>query len=447
MGMIRRGLALIFKRRDFGLLMATQYAAQAGDGIVQTALAKYVVFGGQEGFDVEAAENPEELLRIVLIVFIPYTILSPFLGVVIDRWDRRRLLAVANGLRGVAVALVGLLGMSVASGDDLTGLLGSETLPSVVLFLIFMLTLASTRVVLAAKAAALPSTLDGSGGRLVEGNAVSQLGGALFQLGGAGAAFVASTIVDVAPIVVVGAAVYVVGAFAATMIERASEVRVRSSLAEEVASVVRNIAVGLREVSRRPKAAAAITTYFWLRLLWSFALVGIGFIARDLIADDDIQVLVVTGGAGAAGAVLGFVLAPRLNVRARSSAQLVLAASSVAGVAVAVLGAVEMQLSLAVLTFFLGFGFFLGKISLDTMVQEALGDDFRGRAFSLYDIAYNMAWVIAAALLKLFWSESVQGVLIAGMGLVFLVGMAALAAWYRRAGLLAPIEPAAAPAK
>jgi hypothetical protein len=71
MEMIRRGLALIFKRRDFGLLMATQYAAQAGDGIVQTALAKYVVFGGQEGFDVEAAETPEELLRIALIVFIP----------------------------------------------------------------------------------------------------------------------------------------------------------------------------------------------------------------------------------------------------------------------------------------------------------------------------------------------------------------------------------------
>jgi hypothetical protein len=269
----------------------------------------------------------------------------------------------------------------------------------------------------------------------------------LFHLGVAVAAFVASSIVDVAPIVVVGAAVYVAGAFSAMMIEKASEVRVRSSLAEEVASVIRNIAGGLREVARRPKAAAAITTYFWLRLLWSFALVGIGFIARDLMADDDLQVLIFTGGAGAVGAVLGFVLAPKVNARARSSAQLVLGASSVMGVAVAVLGAVEARLSLAVLAFFLGFGFFLGKISLDTMVQEALGDDFRGRAFSLYDIAYNMAWVIAAALLKLFWSESVQGVLIAGMGIVFLVGMAALAAWYRRAGLLVRHAPAHAPAK
>jgi MFS transporter len=447
MEMIRRGLALIFKRRDFGLLMATQYAAQAGDGIVQTALAKYVVFGGQEGFDIEAAESPEELLRIALIVFIPYTFLSPLLGVVIDRWDRRRLLAVANGLRGIAVGLVAMLGMTAASGDDLTGLLGSEVLPSVVLFLIFMLTLASTRVVLAAKAAALPSTLEGSGDSLVEANAVSQLGGALFQLGGAGAAFIATTVVDVAPVVVVGAAVYVAGAFSAMMIGRASEVRMRSSLAEEVANVVRNIASGLREVSHHPQAAAAITTYFWLRLLWSFALVGIGFIARELIADDDIQVLIITGGAGAVGAALGFVLAPKLNSRVRSSAQLVLGASSVAGLAVTSLGALQMQLSLAALTFFLGFGFFLGKISLDTMVQEALGDDFRGRAFSLYDIAYNMAWVTAAALLKLFWSESVQGVLIAGMGVFFLVGMAGLATWYRRAGLLARPAPATAPAK
>jgi hypothetical protein len=97
--------------------------------------------------------------------------------------------------------------------------------------------------------------------------------------------------------------------------------------------------------------------------------------------------------------------------------------------------------ALAVMTFFLGFGFFLAKITLDSMVQEALGDDFRGRAFSLYDIAYNVAWVLAAAVLKLFYSEDVQGLLIAAMGGVFLVGVGGLAAWYRNAGLLASPAP------
>jgi len=134
-------------------------------------------------------------------------------------------------------------------------------------------------------------------------------------------------------------------------------------------------------------------------------------------------------------------MAPRLVVRVQPKGTLVLWASIVAGTAILVLGAVEMNVALAVMTFFLGFGFFLAKISLDSMVQEALGDDFRGRAFSLYDIAYNVAWVLAAAALKLFYSEDVQGLLIAAMGGVFLVGVGGLAAWYRNAGLLTSPAP------
>lgn len=422
MGMLKRGLALIFRQRDFGLLMAVQFAAQAGDGIVQTALAKYIVFGGQKGFEVEGARSPEELLRIALYVFLPYSVISPFLGVVIDRWDRRRLLFLANGLRAAVVLLVGLVGVSAA--------------PDAALFVAFMLTLASTRLVLATKSAALPATLDGSS--LVEANAVSQLGGAAFQLGGVAVAFAATKFIPVGPVVIVGAAVYAGGAATALLIQRVGEVRARSTFRAELARVVRNIAAGLREVARIPKAAASISTYFWIRLLWSFSIAGIGLVARELVAGDDLQILILTGGAGAVGAGLGFLTAGVLSARAKTTGHVVLLSSTLAGIAVAVLGGLEVKIAIAVLTFFLGFGFFLGKISLDTMVQEALGDDFRGRAFSLYDIAYNLAWVIAALVLNVFWSPDFQGPLIAGMGVVFLIGMVALAAWFRHAGLLVP---------
>ena len=170
MGMLKEGASLLVKQRDFSFLMGAQFLAQAGDGLVQGALAKLIVFGGQKGFDVEGARSPDELLRIVLYIFIPYTIISPFLGVVIDRWDRRRLLFVANGLRAVVIALIGLVG-TTSVGD-------------LALFLAFLLTLASTRVVLATKSAALPETVDRTA--LVEANALSQFGGAIFQLGGAG---------------------------------------------------------------------------------------------------------------------------------------------------------------------------------------------------------------------------------------------------------------------
>ncbi|MEA2476410.1 MAG: hypothetical protein QOC87_609 [Actinomycetota bacterium] len=411
--------------------MGAQFCAQAGDGIVQAAIAKFIVFGGQKGFDLESARSPDDLLRVALYIFVPYTILSPFLGVVIDRWDRRRLLFVANGLRAVAILLIGLIGTS--------------TVPDFFLFGAFLLTLASTRLVLATKAAALPSTLEET--NLVEGNAVSQLGGSLVQLAGAGAAFVAAKFVSASPIVIVGAFVYAGGALFALAARGLGGAPSGRPLREEVRRVLANIGRGVQEVARTPKAAASITTYFWLRLLWSFTIVGVGFIARDLLADNNVKIVLLTGGAGALGAVLGFLLADRLTARVRTTARLVLGAALTAGVMVAVLGSFTdnagvANAALAALTFFLGLGFFLGKISLDTMVQESLGDDFRGRAFSLYDISYNLAWVIAAGAMKILWSTDSSGILLTGMGVVFVLGMALLGSWFKSAGLLTESHPA-----
>ncbi len=413
--------------------MGAQFCAQAGDGIVQAAIAKLIVFGGQKGFDLEGARSPEDLLRIALYIFVPYTIVSPFLGVVIDRWDRRRLLFVANGLRAVAILVIGLV--------------GTGAVPDFVLFAAFLFTLASTRLVLATKSAALPATLGDL--NLVEGNAVSQLGGALVQLGGAAAAFIAAKFVNASPIVVVGAIVYGAGAAFALASRSLGGSPSGEAFFSEARRVVANIARGVAEVARTPKAAVAITTYFWLRLLWSFTIVGVGLIARSLLGDNNLKIVLVTGGAGAVGAALGFLLADRLRDRVRSTARLVLAASVVAGLAVAVLGSFTdnagmANATLAALTFFLGLGFFLGKISLDTMVQESLGDDFRGRAFSLYDISYNLAWVLAAAAMKLMWTSDSSGILLAGMGAVFVAGMVLLGLWFRGAGLLAEAPAAAA---
>ena len=422
MDMIKRGLNLLVNRRDFGKLMGVQFSAQAADGLVQGALAAVIAFGGQQGFDLEGAKDPEDILRIALYIFIPYTILSPFLGVVIDRWDRRRLLIFVNALRFVVLLLIVLVGVSDIGDAPL--------------FLAFLLTLTCTRIVLATKAAAIPETLESN--TLHEGNAVSQLGGALFQLGGTGVALIGRDVVDAEIIVMAGALVYAIGAAFAWTLQRVGEPRPDTTLGRELARVLGNIGAGLREVARLPKAGASITTYFWLRLLWSFSLAAVGLLARELLGDDDLLLAALTGGAGAIGAVLGFVLAHRLLERMSSTAQLVLAASVVAGGGVTIFGWFERGFTLAALTFCLGFGFFLAKISLDTMVQEALGDDFRGRAFSLYDIAYNLAWVLAAAALKVAGSDNIDGPLIAGAGLVFLIGLAALGAWYRKAGLLSP---------
>ena len=49
-----------------------------------------------------------------------------------------------------------------------------------------------------------------------------------------------------------------------------------------------------------------------------------------------------------------------------------------------------------VAAFFLGFAAQASKICVDTLVQEAIDDDFRGRVFSFYDTLFNLSFVSAA---------------------------------------------------
>jgi hypothetical protein len=85
---------------------------------------------------------------------------------------------------------------------------------------------------------------------------------------------------------------------------------------------------------------------------------------------------------------------------------------------------------------FIGFfSFFLGKISVDTITQQAMPDDFRGRAFALFDIAYNLGFIIPALILRFIWVEGSVGrtrIILVASGIVFLGLTTLVAAWARR---------------
>src|SRR5438034_3669430 len=85
---------------DFRKLFAIRVVSQGGDGFFTVSLLASVVF------------NPNEhsttfgLFKAGLITALPFTLLGPFVGVFIDRWQRRHILAYAPLLK---VALVGLV--------------------------------------------------------------------------------------------------------------------------------------------------------------------------------------------------------------------------------------------------------------------------------------------------------------------------------------------------
>ena len=81
------------------------------------------------------------------------------------------------------------------------------------------------------------------------------------------------------------------------------------------------------------------------------------------------------------------------------------------------------------------FAFFLGKIASDTITQQAMPDDFRGRAFALYDIAYNLGFIVPALILSWIWvegSRSRTAAILVASGLLFLLITLLIALWARR---------------
>lgn len=107
---------------QFQRLLELRAASQFGDGLFQAGLAGGLLFNP------ERAASPWAVAGAFAVLFLPYSLLGPFAGAVLDRWDRRAVLIAATAARlmmvgGVAVLLAGgardlfvLLGALVVNG-------------------------------------------------------------------------------------------------------------------------------------------------------------------------------------------------------------------------------------------------------------------------------------------------------------------------------------------
>jgi hypothetical protein len=421
----RDSLALL-RRRDFTLLMGAQWLAQAADGLVGVSLTKHIVFGGQAGFSLEEARTPEEVLRIALLTILPYAFLSPFAGVLIDRWDRRRLLLLANGVRALVLATVVAVGFDRIGDPALYGSL--------------LLVLASTRLLLAVKGASLPVVLGER--ELLHGNSISQAGSAIFQLGGAGVGLVGSGFVGTRLLVLAGVIVYGLATASAAAVGKLGYAETPVPLRQEVRRIVRDLFEGLGEIGRRPIAALSLTSFLGLRALVSLVVLAVALASRAYLAREGSLTTAIPAATGALGAAVGFFLAHTLKDRV-PPVRILVAALAFAGLGVLAFGGIITLPGLSAVAFMVGLGFFLGKIAVDTLIQQSLADGFRGRGFGLQDLAYNLSWILPALVLWATWTEGGARRLLMGAGIVFLATAAGIALWARR--IVAPPEPTTAP--
>ena len=412
----------LFSNRSFAALMSTQFLAQAADGMVQASLAKTIAFGGQQGFDLTTAPSPRYLLGMVLLLYVPYTLVSPFVGVLIDRSDRRRLLVGSNLFRAALVAAAALALAAVGS-----------RLPNPVLIVAILVALACTRILLTIKSAGLPVMLQGDD--LLQGNGLSQAGGALFQVLGGAVALVGTAVAPSWTVALAGAALYAVTGLFAMRVDHLETERATGSIGEALRRVLDGIRVGVHEVFSRPPAALGLSGFQALRMeFFGFVALAFALQARFLLTGPKggKTAVAIAAATGALGAALGMVLAQKLKDRVRP-VPLLVAAMTGLGVGVIAFGGVQTIAGYSVLTFVGALGFFLGKIAADTIMQRSLPDGFRGRGFSLFDIAYNLGWIVPAIVLALVWGNgaNVRAILIAS-GACFLAVTFAISRWASR---------------
>jgi MFS family permease len=95
---------------DFWRLLQVRMASQFGDGLFQAALAGALLFNP------DRAADPMAIARAFTVLFLPYSLLGPFAGALMDRWDRRLVLVGANVGRLVLIAAIGTI-LAVGAGE------------------------------------------------------------------------------------------------------------------------------------------------------------------------------------------------------------------------------------------------------------------------------------------------------------------------------------------
>lgn len=361
-------------------LLAIRLTGQAGDGMLQSALATFVLFSP------ERQASASAIAAAFAILALPYSLIGPFTGVFLDRWHRQRVLLWGNIARAISMLPVVYF---TAQGDSGLGL-GVSVLAAIGI----------NRFVLAGLSAAVPLTVPEPS--LYTANAIAPTAG---TMAAAVAAFLGVGLRqalgggDTGSVVVlcITAGVFVVAGLLATRVKRGQFGPLPGEHAQSARQVVRGLADGATQLWHRHPARNAIVMVSAQRIA-----IGAGTIIAVLLlrlhinppeeTDRALNELALMLAAAAAGALLGAVLTPymsRLIGPIRWTSISFLIAGVVSWWAVATASVISLIFAGLVI----GFAGQVAKVCGDTLVQEWIDEGNRGRVFALYDVAVNVALV------------------------------------------------------
>lgn len=378
----------------FRRLLFSRFAAQWGDGLFQAALAGAVIFNPERGADAL------EIAAGFTVLLLPYSVIGPFAGALLDRWDRRQVLVVANALRGILILIAAL---SVAAGVG-----------GFPLMLLALVTVGISRFVLSGLSASLPHVVPVR--NLVEGNALAATLGAVIAVVGGGCAVGLRSVFgegDTGSGVTAGIAVIgslTAAAVAARFARGALGPDEVDEPAEAMVAVARGLVDGGRAAIRTPSVSAGFVALFAHRAAVGISLLITVLLMRNTFTDAGPLKAGMGGlaeifGAGALGVLCAGATTARIVSRF-GRRRSICAALMLAGLTQLTLGLPMAMTTSLVATFLIIYAGQLVKLCVDAAVQRDIRDELRGRVFSLYDTLFNLTQVGAIALAATVVPES-----------------------------------------
>ncbi|MET9679001.1 MFS transporter [Streptomyces coeruleorubidus] len=384
-----RDLRVLLRFQGFRRLLGVRLLSQGADGVYQVALAAYVVFSPEQQTSAAAVASA------MAVLLLPYSLVGPFAGVLLDRWRRRQVLLYGSLLRALLAAATALLILSPA--------------PDWLFYVSALCVTAVNRFVLSGLSAALPRVVDAE--RLVLANSLSPTAGTLAATAGGGIAFVVRLFVadSDAAVVLVGAMLYLCAALASLSMAREllgpDRNLVRERIGTAIRGTARDLVAGVRHLAapQRREAAWALAAMALMRFCYGALLVMLLMLCRYALTtttDDGLALLGLALGVSGAGFFAAAVVTPWTAGRLGPGRWIVVCAGAAALLEPA-LGLPFATAPLLAAAFLLGLTTQGAKIATDTIVQSAVEDGFRGRIFSVYDVLFNVAFVGAAAVAAL----------------------------------------------
>lgn len=410
-----RGLRSLVHLRALRQLVFVRVLSSFGDGAFQGALAGAVLFSP------ERRTEPAAIAAGFAVLLLPYSIIGPFAGALLDRWSRRRVIVWANLIRCLLVAAVAAM--------------IALDLPWGVLFGGALLIMGVGRFVGSGLSASLPHTV--AKDSLVAANSLATTAGAIATAVGGGYAIALRSLIGetAGPMAIVTASVllfYLGSALLALWFTAgALGPDETDEPAQPIKAVLQGFGAALHHVRQRPQVGLAIGVIMLVRFCFGMCTLVILLLFQHSFTES--SGLLRTGLAGIAevlavgalGLFLGaLITAPTVRRIGRTRWIVILLIGTAAVVLVA--GSQFTMLATLITTLVVSFSYQSSKICVDSVVQSESDDAYVGRVFALYDTANNLLYVLAFTLGVLIVPYDGQGgaavVLIAGIYLLTAAG-------------------------